>query len=110
MANNSLTFTSPASGVTFTLTAALAPDGEVHAQTFTATSPAGDDIYLKVFLTGDNTETEITDYSSLVQGTLYDIKAYQDADFNIPYDVTSWTSEAASFVGATFTPNRKPMA
>ncbi len=111
MANNSLTFTSPASGVTFTLTAALAPDGEVHEQVFTTTTPAGDEIYLKVFATGDP-DNPIQDYDTLVQGELYDIEAFSDVACTIPYDDSAspivWTGTNVSFVGYTFSADRRP--
>ncbi len=107
--NNSLTFTSPASGVTFTLTAALAPDGEVHEQIFTTTTPAGDDIYLKVFATGDAAKTALSP-ATLVEGELYDIEAFSDIGLTVPKDITSWTGVNVEFVGYDFVPDRRPIA
>ena len=104
---NSLTFTTPTGeNVTFTLTAATAGQDPAFVATFT--TAFGGTLYLKVFETGDSANP-ITDYSTMVEGKLYDIEAYSDAGFTTPVDITTWGGTNVTFVGYNFVADRRPM-
>jgi len=111
---NSLTFTTPAGeSVTFTLTAQADGSAVLFSKDFTTATSGGGEIYLKVFETGDSANP-ITDYSTMVEGKLYDIEAYSDAGFTTPYDDSlnpiTWSGTNATFVGYDFAVDRRPIA
>ena len=104
---NYLQFTTPSGeNVQFQLTAAVA--GQTTPYQATYTTAAAGQIYLKVFATGDRTNP-ITDYSTLVQGTMYDIEAFSDSACTIPVAITSWSGTNVTFVDYVFSADRRPM-
>ena len=104
---NSLQFNINGENVTFTLTAATADqDPAFTAEFTTASGGGGTGLFLKIYETGS--DVEITDYSTMEQGKLYDIKAV-DSEGN-PVEISTWGSDGAEFVNYIFVPDRRPIA
>lgn len=104
---NFLQFLTPSGeNVQFTLTAQADGSAVLHSQDFITASSATE-IFLKVFATGQP-DTPLQP-NQLVEGSMYDIEAFEDAAFTIPADIASWTGSGVEFISFNFTADRRPL-
>ena len=104
---NYLQFITPSGeNVQFTLTAQADGSSVLRSQNFTTASSATQ-IFLKVFATTDPGTS--LQPNELVEGTLYDIEAFEDAGLTIAAEISSWTGSGVEFIGFTFEVDRRPL-